>query len=43
VAGPFSFTSLDGKQTIQTKTLYRPRRLHIYVHDRLSHFLEFVW
>jgi hypothetical protein len=43
VAGPFSFTSLDGKQTVQTKTLYRPRRLHIHVHDRLSHFLEFVW
>jgi hypothetical protein len=41
--GPFSFTSPDGKQTIQPRTWYRPRGLNISVHDRLSHILEFAW
>jgi hypothetical protein len=41
--GPFSFTSPTGEQMIQPNVLYRPRRLNIGVHDRLSHVLEFVW
>jgi hypothetical protein len=41
--GPFNFTSPDGKQTVQPNALYRPRGLHIGVHDRLSHILEFIW
>jgi len=41
--GPFSFTSADGNHVVQPKTLYRPRRLDISVHNRLSHILEFVW
>lgn len=41
--GPFSFTSTDGKQTIQPKTVYRPQNIHIEVHKRPSHVLEFVW
>jgi hypothetical protein len=42
-AGPFSFTSLDGIETVQPTTRHHPRALNISVHDHLSHILEFVW
>jgi hypothetical protein len=41
--GPFGFTSLDRKKTIQPTTVHRPRKLGIGVHGRESHSLEFVW
>jgi hypothetical protein len=41
--GPFSFTSLDRKQTIQPTTVHHPRKLGVGVHGRESHSLEFVW
>jgi len=42
-ANSFGFTSLDSKETTQLKALYRPRKLNVHVHDRVSHILEFVW
>lgn len=42
-SGQFSFTSADGKQTIQPKTWYRPGAINISVHGRPSHSLHFIW
>jgi hypothetical protein len=42
-AGPFSFTSIDGKRTVYPSTTYRPQRLNIGVHDMPSHILQFDW
>lgn len=41
--GQFTFTSADGKQTIQPKTWYRPGAIDFDVHGRRSHVLGFVW
>jgi len=41
--GQFSFTSADGKQTINPKSRYRPPALYCSVHGRPSHVLEFAW
>jgi hypothetical protein len=41
--GQFSFTSADGKQTIQPKTWYRPQGLNFDVRGCRSHRLEFAW
>jgi len=40
---PFTFISQDGQQTMQPKTWYRPRGIHLSVHGHLSHILEFSW
>ncbi len=41
--GPFSFSSPDGKTTIQPKVWYRPPGLNFDVHGHRSHRLEFAW
>ena len=42
-AGQFSFTSVDGKQTIQPKTWYRPGAINFDVNGHRSHSLKFDW
>lgn len=42
-AGQFSFTSVDGKQTISPKTWHHPAALNFSVHSRPSHVLHFAW
>jgi hypothetical protein len=41
--GQFSFTSADGKQSVQPKTWYRPHAINVSVSGRPSHSLEFIW
>lgn len=41
--GQFSFTSADGKQTIQPRTWYRPGAINFDVNGHRSHPLEFIW
>ncbi len=41
--GQFSFTSADGKQTVQPKTWYRPGAINFDVNGHRSHSLEFIW
>jgi len=42
-AGPFSFTTLDGKETKQATTRYRPRAVNMSVHNQLSQTIQFTW
>ncbi len=41
--GQFSFTSADGKQTVQPKTWYRPGAINFDVNGSRSCSLQFIW
>jgi hypothetical protein len=40
---PFTFTSIDGKETTQPNVVYRPRRIGMDVKNRRSHVFSFGW